>query len=235
MSLSIILPCYNEAQNIAATLQDVFTWLQTKDFLYEVIAVNDGSKDATLNVLESQKALYPHLVIVSYEKNRGYGNALIAGLDKATQEIVAFMDSDGQFKAADFDNLLPHMGAYKIVTGRRSRRADPFFRKVNALLYGTLVKVALRVYVRDINCAMKMWYRDLWPTLRPRIASGALFNAEVFLRAKGAGIPWHQVPVEHYPRIAGEQTGAKISVILRMFAELFSLRKKYTEEQRQKA
>lgn len=230
MSISIVLPCYNEAPNLPNTLADVFGWLKTKDFEYEVIAVNDGSSDDTQAVLERLQEQYEQLVIVAHTENKGYGNALISGLDEAQMDIFAFMDSDGQFRAEDFDKLLPHMSEYALVTGRRSRRADPLIRKLNALLYGTLVKIALRVYVRDINCAMKMFTKDVWSTLHPRIASGALFNAELFLRAQGAGIKWHQVPVEHYPRVAGTQTGAKLSVILKMFGELFKLRGKYKKE-----
>jgi glycosyltransferase involved in cell wall biosynthesis len=232
MSLSIVLPCYNEAPNIVATIKDVHAYLQTVPGQNEIIAVNDGSKDETGSILHSLMADYAMLKVIDLPENKGYGNAVITGLDAATCDYIAFMDSDGQFKAEHFATLLPHTNTYQIVTGRRIRRADPLIRSINAFLYGTLVKVALRVYIRDINCAMKIFKREIWPTIRPSIASGALVNAEIFLRAKGAKIAWKQVPVPHYPRTAGQQTGAKISVILRMFMELFQLKKKYMQEQR---
>lgn len=226
-SYSIILPCYNEAPNIAATIADLATWLQTVTTEYEIIAVNDGSQDETEQILSALQQTYTQLVVINHAKNEGYGDALITGLDAGTKEILAFMDSDGQFKAASFNELVPLLQAVDFVAGKRSRRADPFIRSVNAFFYGSLVKIALRIFVRDINCGMKMFKRSVWPTLRPQIASGALFNAEVFLRAHAAGIKWLQVSVPHYPRTAGIQTGARISVILKMFAELFTLKRKF--------
>jgi hypothetical protein len=95
---------------------------------------------------------------------------------------------------------------------------------VNASLFGILTAVVLGVWVRDINCAMKVWRRSLWPRIRPTHSTGALFNAEMFYRLRLAGIPWKQVPVHHYPRLRGAQTGAKLWVIFRMFRDLLRLR-----------
>lgn len=233
MNLSIVLPCYNEEENIPHTIADVSGWMNEKKYEGEIIAVNDGSADTTGKVLEGLLQKYPRLKVLHHAHNKGYGEALITGLDVATMDIIGFMDSDGQFHAEDFDNLLLYIHEYDFVTGRRSRRADPFIRSVNAFLYGSLVKIALRIFVRDINCGMKIFKRSIWQTVRPRCASGALFNAEVFLRAKGNSIAWKQVSVPHFPRTAGSQTGAKISVILRMFLELFQLRSRYNREQKE--
>lgn len=232
MSVSIVLPCYNEALNIEQTVADLSHWLTSSQIDSEIIVVDDGSTDETFTLLEKLQEQFANLVIVQHAANKGYGEALISGLNEGTKEWLGFMDSDGQFKAVDFTQLLACTSEYDFVTGRRSRRADPFIRSVNAFLYGTLVKIALRVFVRDINCGMKMFKASIWPTIRPRTASGALFNAELFLRAKANKIQWKQVPVEHYPRVAGNPTGAKISVILKMFAELFQLKQKFSREQK---
>jgi dolichol-phosphate mannosyltransferase len=98
-------------------------------------------------------------------------------------------------------------------------------RIINAKLFGILSYLMLGIWVRDINCAMKVFRRDLWKTIRPRVATGALVNAEMFYRMKRKNILWKQVDVHHYPRQFGTQTGAKLSVILRMFKELWTLRK----------
>ena len=111
------------------------------------------------------------------------------------------------------------------MTGYREHRADPLPRIVNAALYGFLLRTYVGLVVRDVNCAMKVFRRDLWPKIRPE-ATGALFNAEVFLTLQALGIPWKEVPVPHYPRTAGQQTGAKLSVILRMFRELAHLKRR---------
>lgn len=229
-SLSVVLPCYNEEENIENTIKDVCDWMSNAGITGEVIAVDDGSADNTAEVLEGLTQQYSMLRVVHHTQNQGYGDAIITGCDTATMNVIGFMDSDGQFHAEDFANLLPSIEQFPIVVGRRSRRADPFPRLINAFLYGRLVRIALGVQIRDINCGMKIFRQDVWPTIRPRIASGALFNAEVLLRAKGAGLRWKQTGVTHYARTAGNPTGAKVSVILKMFAELFTLRKAYIKE-----
>jgi glycosyltransferase involved in cell wall biosynthesis len=224
MRLSLILPCYNEVGNITAVVADCVAWFASRLIDGDVIVVNDGSRDGTAGVLRSLSNRYPQLSIITHRENRGYGAAVRSGCDAATGAYIAFMDSDGQFRAEDFDQLLVHLDRYVFVTGRRRRRADPFMRKVNAKLFGFLTWAVLGIWVRDINCAMKVWRRDLWPQIRPRLATGALFNAELFLRLKRSGIVWKQVDVDHYPRRFGLQTGAKSGVILRMFREMWQLR-----------
>ena len=198
----------------------------------EIIAVDDGSKDRTGGILSELETTLPNVRVVTHPKNRGYGAAVVSGLDAATGEVIGYMDSDGQFHPEDFDKLLPLLSSYSFVSGRRRKRADPFVRRMNAKLFAILSFVILGIWVRDINGAMKLMKREIWPKIRPRVATGALVNAEMFYRMKIQGIPWVQVFVEHYPRKFGAQTGANLSVILRMFKELMKLR---MEGKREKA
>lgn len=224
MRLSIALPCFNEAENIERTLEALQAWFRASNIDGEIIVVDDGSKDGTPKILDTLAKTMQNLTVVHHEVNKGYGAAVLSGCDRATGDIVGFMDSDGQFDPKDFDKLLPLLSKYSYVTGRRRHRADPFVRKMNAKLFGLLSFFILGIWVRDINCAMKLWKKDMWQTLRPRIATGALVNAEMFYRLKCAGLPYGQVDVSHYPRKFGMQTGAKLSVIFRMFRELLMLR-----------
>lgn len=222
--LSIVLPCFNEELNIERTVRETKTWLETKRDPWEIVAVNDGSGDGTgAKLLELARDI-PELVIVTHEKNRGYGAAVRSGCDAATGDIIGFMDSDGQFKAKDFDLLLPKLAEATFVTGRRRKRADPFIRKLNAKLFGILSWIVLGIWVRDINCAMKVFTKETWRRTRPTISTGALVNAEMFYRAQKAGIPWIVVDVPHAKREFGTQTGANLRVILRMFRELWAMR-----------
>lgn len=224
LSLSIVLPAYNEEANIEATVRDVLAWFTEQGIDGEVIVTNDGSKDGTGAVLARLEQEIPILRVVTHEVNKGYGSAVRSGLDRAGKEWIAYMDSDGQFKAADFSKLLPHLGEYQIVTGRRRKRADPFLRKVNAKGFAFLNLLLLGIWVRDINCAMKIFHRSIWLKVRPEFSTGALINAEIFYRARRNGIRWKQVFVEHYPRRFGAQTGANLTVILRMFRDMWRLR-----------
>lgn len=219
--LSIVLPCFNEELNIGKTVRDTAAWLKTKGTPWEIVVTNDGSRDGTAQILADLEREIPSLVVVTHDVNKGYGAAVRSGCDAATGDVIGFMDSDGQFDPRDFDRLLPLLSGSSFVTGRRRKRADPLMRKMNAKLFGLLSWLVLGIWVRDINCAMKVFTRDTWRRIRPRHSTGALVNAETFYRAKKAGIPWKVIDVPHAPRQFGTQTGANLRVIARMFRELW--------------
>lgn len=227
-SLSLVLPCFNEEENIEATLRDAQAWLGAHgarpSLRYEMIVVDDGSTDGTADVLRRFSSSIPSLQIIRHPENRGYASALTTGLDAATMDVIGFMDSDGQFRAADLERLLPRLAEAPFVAGRRRKRADPPLRILIAKVSGILVFLMLGVWVRDINCGMKVFRRELWPRIRPRVATGALFNAELFFRMKRNAVEWLQVPVPHYPRLHGRQTGGSPLVLVRALRELWQLR-----------
>lgn len=225
MRLSIVLPCFNEEQNIEGTITDLCSWVERERVEAEIVIVDDGSTDGTWGIVQRLAAGNHAIRLVRHEHNLGYGSAVRSGCDAATMDFVGFMDSDGQFHAEDWSQLIPYLQEYQFVTGRRLHRADPFIRKVNAKLFGILTFLVLGVWIRDINCAMKVWHRALWPRIRPVHATGALINAEMFYRLHCLGIPWKTVPVHHYARLKGVQTGANFRVIVRMFRDLLALRR----------
>ncbi len=224
MNLSIVLPCFNEEENITYSVRDTAAWMKDKHITGEIIVVDDGSKDGSLSALQNLSQEIPMLRIVQREKNGGYGIAVRAGCDSATTEWIAFMDSDRQFRAKDMDLLLAHTDAYAFVTGRRRKRADSFIRNMFGKILGAMNVLVLGLWVRDVNCGMKVFRRDIWQTIRPTHGVEKLFNTEMFLRLKRNKIPWLHVDVPHYPRTAGKPTGGSIRVIVRMFKELWDLR-----------
>jgi glycosyltransferase involved in cell wall biosynthesis len=225
VTISLVLPCYNEVENLPATVADLLAWLSARDVAGEIIAVDDGSTDGSGALLRDLATRHPRLRVVEHPTNRGYGHAVRSGCDAARMPWIGFMDSDGQFRADDLDRLTPHMASYELIVGVRHGRADPLVRTLNTGLYTVLIRAVLGVRVRDPNCAMKLFTRDAWARIRPRHGLGALFNAELFLRAQAEGIEWRQVPVTHHPRRHGKATGADAKVIARMFRELFALRR----------
>jgi glycosyltransferase involved in cell wall biosynthesis len=226
MTLSVILPCFNEEQNIASSVRDVASWMKKEHISGEIIVVNDGSTDGSLTVLRKLESEIPHLRVVDLPKNGGYGIAVRAGCDAATTDLISFMDSDLQFHAEDLSLLLTHIDDYAFVTGRRAHRADSLVRNAFGKILGGMNVVVLGLWVRDVNCGMKMFRRDIWKTIRPVHGVEKLFNTEMFLRLKRNKIPWLTVNVPHYPRIAGNPTGGSVRVIIRMFWELWNLRTK---------
>lgn len=224
MTLSIILPCYNEEQNIEHSVRDVETWLRDAGINGTIIVVDDGSKDRSLTILKQLQGELPNLKIVEHKKNGGYGIAVRSGCDSATTDLISFMDSDGQFQAKDLSLLLEHVDSYAFVTGRRAHRADPLIRNVFGKILGAMNVIVLQLWVRDVNCGLKLFRRDIWPLIRPTRGIEKLFNTEMFMRLKRNNIPWKTVNVPHYPRRAGTPTGGSVRVIIRMFKELWDLR-----------
>lgn len=222
--LSLVLPCFNEEENIERSVRETDAWYAQAGMDGEIIVVDDGSKDRSLSILERLQKELPRLKIVRHQKNQGYGLAIRSGIDAATEDVVGFMDSDGQFRPSDLPLLLPHLDEYRFVTGRRRKRADSFVRNMFGKVLGAMNVIVLGLWVRDVNCGMKVFRRELWKTIRPTHGVEKLFNTELFLRLKEAGIPWKTVDVPHYPRLLGNPTGAKLYVIVRMFKELWGLR-----------
>jgi hypothetical protein len=134
------------------------------------------------------------------------------------------MDSDGQFNINDLDRLLPLVSAKDVVIGYREDRADSFIRSLNAWLYGLYIYLTFGLKVKDMDCAFKVFPTRAYQDIRPIKSDGALFSAEFLIKLKRKGFKLIEVPVRHFPRRFGTQSGANIKVILRMFKESWKLR-----------
>lgn len=226
-SLSLFLPCFNEEQNVERTVRESVAALREVTDDFEVIVVNDGSRDRTGEIAERLAAENSHVRVCHHEQNRGYGGALRTGFLAARKDMMCFMDADGQFDVREISDLLSLADKADIVNGFRINRRDPFFRSLNAFLFNRLVRLLFGLKVTDLNCAFKLYHRKVVDAIAPQLESnGAFINAEMLIRAKKAGFSIVEVGVHHYPRVAGTQTGAKLSVILRAFKELFALFRK---------
>ena len=231
-ALSVVLPAYNEEANIERVVRDVIAYLEPQGIDYEILPVNDGSADGTGQIIDRLQRGCPRVRALHHPQNRGYGAALRTGFDAAVKRYVFYMDGDGQFDIKDLDHLLPLASEDVIVTGYRIERRDPFIRRLNARLFGGwLVRVMLGVYVRDLNCAFKLIPKKVFHAITLE-STGALINAELYGRAIRAGFGIREVGVHHYPREAGVQTGAHLSVIFRAFYDLFRLRQQIISTQK---
>lgn len=218
-SLSIVLPAYNEEQSIGATLADVTTALNAWGADYEVIVVNDGSRDHTGEVIAAFAAREPHVRVVTHAVNQGYGAAIKSGFAAAANDLTFFMDSDGQFTIADLPELLVHIEFVDAVLGYRINRQDAPMRLLNAWGWKALVFLALGVHVRDLDCAYKVFRTDFLHA-NPPTTSGALLNAELLYTLNRVGATYREVGVRHLPRNGGRATGANVRVILRALRDL---------------
>lgn len=223
-SLTVVLPAHNEEGNIRNTVDNCVSYLEKNIGDYEVVVVNDGSSDRTREIVAEISSSNPNVVLVNHEINKGYGSALRSGFDKASKDYIFFMDSDGQFDINDLGRLTPHAGADTAVIGYREDRADSYIRSLNAWLYSLYIYIIFGLRVKDMDCAFKIFPRRAYWAVRPIKSEGALFSAEFLIKLKREGFSFKEVPVRHFPRIFGSQTGANIRVIMKMFKESWKLR-----------
>jgi glycosyltransferase involved in cell wall biosynthesis len=217
--LSLCLPAYNEQGCIAETLAEALKILSPLVTSLEVIVVDDGSRDATAERVAEIKARDFPVRLIRHERNRGYGAAVTSGLRAATGDLVMFADSDGQFNFADVRQLLARLPDNDFVVGYRRKRVESLQRRLNAWAWGRLVRLLYGVRVRDLDCAFKLFRREVIDRLQ-LTAGGACINAELMCQCQRAGFRFAEVPVEHHPRQGGRSTGSSLAVIARAFREL---------------
>jgi glycosyltransferase involved in cell wall biosynthesis len=220
--LSLVFPVFDEERNLPElirTARQIAAWLAPE---FEIIVVDDGSRDASADIALGWATLDPRVRLVRHGANTGYGAALRTGLKAARGELIFFSDADLQFDLAELEKLLEHTGHYDIVAGYRSPRRDPWPRLVLAWGWGVLVRTIFGLQVRDIDCAFKVFRRHVIERLDTE-SLGAFINTELLVRARTAGFRVHQVPVAHRRRRHGRQSGASPRVIAKALAELLRL------------
>jgi len=225
--LSYFFPAHNEEANVRELVAEALEALPALAEVFEIIVVNDGSRDATGAIADELAAANPGVVrAVHHPTNLGYGAALLSGFRAAGHELVAFTDGDRQFRVADLGRLTARLGEADradVVVGYRIKRADPLIRTIYARLYRFANRVWFGLKVRDVDCACKLFRRDALAGIAVE-SGGAFFSAELLIKLGAAGRTIAEVGVPHHPRTAGSPTGAKPSVIFRAVRDFWSLR-----------
>jgi glycosyltransferase involved in cell wall biosynthesis len=225
--LTFFFPAYNEEENVEQTVQLALDQVGPMVDSIEVLIIDDGSTDRT-PLLADQLAAADPRIRVHHQPNRGYGGAVKAGFANASGELIAFSDGDLQFDLLELRLLLdrlddPARKHVDAVIGWRIKRQDPFQRIFIAKTYNVIVSLAFGLRVRDIDCAMKVFRREVFDGLRLD-SDGPFLSAELLIKLRARGVPMAQVGVHHFPRAAGTNTGASLGKILRTFRDLGRLR-----------
>lgn len=220
--ISVFLPAHNEEGNIERVANGFCAVLPEVADNYEIIIVDDGSRDRTAEIADRMTSENPHIKVVHHPVNRGYGAAIISGIAASTQPFVMLCDADGQFDPADVKLLTAHIDGYDAVIGRRAHRADHLMRRINGKSWTLFVRMLFGMRITDMDCGFKLFRREILQGVVLQ-SSGAMITAELMARLHGKGARIFEVDVKHLPRMAGEQTGNSPSTILRAFIELFGL------------
>jgi glycosyltransferase involved in cell wall biosynthesis len=225
--LSYFFPAHNEEANLRPLVEEAMAVLPSIAESWEIVIVDDGSRDSTPAIADELAAAHPELVrALHHATNRGYGAALRSGLGAARYDLVAFTDGDRQFRIEDLGRLTTRLAQADrpdVVVGYRIRRADPLVRTVYARLYRLANRIFFGLRVRDVDCACKLFKREALAGVRSE-SGGAFFSAELLIKLRALGANVAEVGVPHYPRTAGSPTGAKPSVVLRAVRDFWALR-----------
>jgi glycosyltransferase involved in cell wall biosynthesis len=232
--LSIVIPAYNEEQNLVAAVEKVSDVAQKLHMDYEIILVNDGSRDRTGEIARDDLAgRIPNFRLIEHSPNRGYGGALKAGFADSTYELISFLPADNQFDFNEVRLLLDKMEPdVMIVSGRRVDRQDNMIRKFNGFGWNLVVRILFGYLIKDIDCGFKLLRRELLDHIHLE-SDGAMIDTELLAETRARGYKIVEVPVTHLPRTAGSPTGANLKVIVRAFRDLFRFRLRLWRELRE--
>jgi len=224
--VSIVMPAYNEENNIEKTVVKCSNVLNSTKLSTEIIVVEDGSKDRTKEILENLKKSIPNLIVVIHEKNMGYGRAVSDGIKAATGKYLMTLDSDGQFDIGQFPIFLEKIkeGA-GIVTGYRIKKKDTFLKVLANTVLNNLVKYSFKINVKDINCSFRLYEKSLFDKISME-ASHFILPTEILLKANALSYKISEVGVNHAYREGGKSSIKLLKNTLEILSFLFKLKKK---------
>jgi dolichol-phosphate mannosyltransferase len=204
-SLSIVLPAYNEEQNIEGAIEEACEVAASAAPAWEVIVVDDGSRDTTAQRVARISKRQPRVQLIRFPENRGYGAALRAGFHAARGDLIFYTDSDRQFDLTELRYFLPVMDRTDVAIGFRVYRYDPVLRCLLSWVYNRLVSAVFRARVRDVDCSFKLFRREVLEAIDLETRD-FFIDTEMVAKVRKWNFRILQKGVKHYPRRAGESS-----------------------------
>jgi glycosyltransferase involved in cell wall biosynthesis len=224
--ISVFFPTFNEEGNILRVIENVKNTLEGLAINWEIIVVNDGSKDRTLEIVNEIIKGDKRIRVISHETNLGYGASLKTGFYNSRYKWICFIDSDGQF---DFSEVTLFVEKQKetnadMIIGFYRHRQVSLTKRITSKLWEFLVFVLFGLKVHDIDCGFKFTSKRVIDEI-PKLESerGAFISSELLIKTKKRGFNIVEIPVTHYPRLRGVGTGRNLNVIITSFMDLFRL------------
>lgn len=224
--LSLFFPAYNEAKNISTTVEKALAVLPKVATKWELLIINDGSKDNTKEVIASLAKKHKGVRAINHAVNRGYGAALKTGFAESKYEWVVFTDSDGQFDFSEVTHFIEKQRETDadLVVGYYKKRQVSKLKILTSKMWEAAVFVLFGLRVHDIDCGFKFIRKSVIDTVTPLESErGAFISSEFLIKARRANFKIVEIPITHYARLAGEGTGRKLDVIIQSFIDLGKL------------
>ena len=223
-AISVFFPCYNDEASIGRMVDVAVATLERVGVSdAEVIVINDGSTDGSAAVLAELAQREPRLRVVTHERNRGYGGALLSGFDAATRQWVFYTDGDGQFDPAELELLVQRASDdVDVVQGFKLRRADGPVRAVIGRVYHRFVSFFFGLKIRDTDCDFRLIRRSALDRVTLVHTTGVIC-VELVRKLQDAGARFTEVGVHHYRRVHGTSEFFRVGAIARTLRDLAAL------------
>lgn len=225
-AISVFFPAYNEEKSIQTTVKKARKMLLEIASKWEIIIVNDGSKDNTGSIAKELSLDDKRIKVINHNPNRGYGAAFKSGLYNAKYPWITFTDSDGQFDFNEVSNFIEKQKETNadIVIGFYKKRQVSRSKILTSKLWELVVYLLFGLHVKDIDCGFKFISKKVVDSI-PKLESerGAFISSEFLIKAKKKGFKIVEIPITHYPRTSGAGTGRNLDVIITSFKDLFKL------------
>jgi glycosyltransferase involved in cell wall biosynthesis len=220
VTVSVVIPAYNEAPNLPALLAELAPSLESLGAPYEILLVDDGSTDATREVLAALQQGHPALRVLRFRRNAGQSAAFLAGFEAARGEVVVTLDADLQNNPADIPRLLRELEGKDAVLGVRAKRRDSFLRRASSRVANAVRRAATGDGLTDVGCSLKAIRREHLVDL-PRFDGVHRFFGTLLV---WKGLRVVEVPVDHRPRRAGRAKYNLRNRAFRTFLDLLAVR-----------
>ena len=216
LDISIVIPVYNERENLILLDKKITKSIKPLNKEYEVILVDDGSIDGSVDLIRKLKNENPCLRLIRFDRNCGQTAAFAAGFSKARGNIIVTMDADLQNDPADIPLLLEKINQYDVVCGWRYKRNDPWIKKLSSRIANAVRNTLSEESIADTGCSLKAFRRKCFQNIK--LYNGMHRFFPTLMKMEGFSVT--QVKVGHYPRVHGY---SKYNISNRLFASFKDL------------